>query len=88
MVALVAAFAALYTAGALVTYWYLTPPGASASFFPPAGLTLAIAADHAPADVAAVAGDVAVTEITIDLAPAQHACSWPSASPPPTWSSR
>ena len=42
MAAMVAAFAALYTAGALVTYWYLTLSGASASFFPPAGLTLAV----------------------------------------------
>jgi len=68
MVALVAAFAALYTAGALATYWYLTPPGASASFFPPAGLTVATLLITPRKTWPLWLGTVAVTEITIDLA--------------------
>jgi signal transduction histidine kinase len=67
MVAMVAAFAALYTAGALVTYWYLTPSGASASFFPPAGLTLAVLMITPRRTWPVWLATVAVTEITIDL---------------------
>ena len=67
MVALVAAFAALYTAGALVTFWYLTPSGASASFFPPAGLTLAVLMITQRRTWPVWLTTIAVTEITIDL---------------------
>jgi len=67
MVAMVAAFAALYTAGALVTYWYLTPAGASASFFPPAGLTLAVLLIAPRRTWPVWLATVAATEITIDL---------------------
>src|SRR5262245_30821005 len=73
MAALLGAFAALYTAGALVTYWHLTPDGASASFFPPAGLTLA-ALLLAPRRTWRVwLATIAVTEIAIDLARGQTA---------------
>jgi signal transduction histidine kinase len=65
--ALLGAFAALYTVGALLTYWYLTPEGAF-SFFPPAGLTLATLL-LAPRKTWPVwLATIAVTEITIDLA--------------------
>jgi signal transduction histidine kinase len=67
MVAMVAAFAALYTVGALVTYWYLTPSGASASFFPPAGLTLATLLITRRRTWPVWLATIAVTEITIDL---------------------
>jgi signal transduction histidine kinase len=67
MAALLAAFAALYTAGALITYWYLTPDGASASFFPPAGLTLAALLLAPRRTWPLWLGTIAVTEITIDL---------------------
>lgn len=68
LAAMLAAFAALYTAGALVAYWYLTPEGASASFFPPAGLTLA-ALLLAPRKTWPLwLGTIAITEVTIDLA--------------------
>jgi len=67
MVALVAAFAALYTVGALVTFWYLTPTGASASFFPPAGLTLAVLLIAPRRTWPVWLATIAVTEITIDL---------------------
>jgi signal transduction histidine kinase len=68
MAALLAAFAALYAAGALLTYWYLTPDGASASFFPPAGLTLATLLLAPRRTWPLWLATVAVTEITIDLA--------------------
>src|SRR5258705_6638521 len=67
MVAMVAAFAALYTAGALFTFWYLTASGASASFFPPAGLTLAVLMITPRRTWPVWLATVAVTEITIDL---------------------
>jgi signal transduction histidine kinase len=67
-VALLGAFAALYTAGALITYWYLTPDGASASFFPPAGLTLAALLLAPRRTWPLWLATIAVTEITIDLA--------------------
>jgi signal transduction histidine kinase len=66
--ALLAAFAALYTVGALLTYWYLTPEGASASFFPPAGLTLAALLLAPRRTWPLWLATIAVTEITIDLA--------------------
>ena len=66
--ALLGAFAALYTAGALLAYWYLTPDGASASFFPPAGLTLAALLLAPRRTWPLWLGTIAVTEITIDLA--------------------
>src|SRR5215510_2371282 len=68
MAALLGAFAALYTMGALVTYWYLTPDGASASFFPPAGLTLATLLLAPRRTWPLWLATVAATEITIDLA--------------------
>jgi signal transduction histidine kinase len=68
MMALLGAFAALYTAGAVITYWYLTPDGASASFFPPAGLTLATLLLAPRRTWPLWLATVAVTEIAIDLA--------------------
>jgi len=64
---MVAAFVALYTAGALVTFWYLTPPGASASFFPPAGLTLATLIIAPRRTWPLWLATIAVTEVSIDL---------------------
>ena len=66
--ALLGAFAALYTVGALLTYWYLTPDGASASFFPPAGLTLAVLLLAPRKTWPLWLATVVLTEVTIDLA--------------------
>jgi signal transduction histidine kinase len=52
----------------LLSYWYLTPDGASASFFPPAGLTLATLLLAPRKTWPLWLATVAVTEITIDLA--------------------
>src|SRR5690349_20860228 len=73
MAALLAAFAALYTAGALATYWYLTPDGASASFFPPAGLTLATLLLAPRKTWPLWLATIAVTEIAVDLGRGQTA---------------
>jgi signal transduction histidine kinase len=68
MAALLAAFAALYATGALLTFWYLTPDGASASFFPPAGLTVAALLLAPRKTWPWWLATIALTEITIDLA--------------------
>ena len=78
---------ALYAVGVLLTFWYLTPDGASASFFPPAGLTLAALLLAPRRTWPWWLATIALIEIAIDLARTPP-FSWRSVMPLRMLSSR
>jgi integral membrane sensor domain MASE1 len=67
IVAVAAVVGGLYAVGAVLTYRYLSAPGAGASFFPPAGITLAALLATRRRDWWIFLLAVGIAEIAVDL---------------------